>query len=117
VSSDAAADYKNRQARNGTRGFELFALVCTSSFWPMPHTLSPCILPPAFQDAIRSFQHFYDSKHTGRKLIWRPDMGTVDLKVRFAARTHEINVGTYGAVVLCLFEKLGEGDSLGLQVR
>lgn len=53
-----------------------------------------------------------NTKHTGRVLTFRPDLGSVDVRARFSARSHELNVSTYAMCVLSLFDKLRDGESL-----
>lgn len=43
-------------------------------------------------------------------------MGSVDVRVQFKARKHELNLTTHCMIVLCLFESLQESDSLSFQV-
>lgn len=117
LSSDAANEYRKKTASQPDQNVDLAVTVCTASHWPMPLIPQPCILPVELQRAVDSFQAFYLGKHTGRKLLWRPDMGTVDVRVRFDDRKREINVSTFGMVVLALFDGLVAGETLSYQVR
>lgn len=72
--------------------------------------------PPDFQRAIQSFERFYLGRHQGRKITWRPEMGNVDVRIRFKARSHEVNMSTFAMVVLSLFEDLQKGEGLGYVV-
>ncbi|GLD96605.1 hypothetical protein PINS_up005288 [Pythium insidiosum] len=82
--------------------------VLTSGFWPT-ETPATCTLPPAMTQLVRSFEMFYVARHNGRKLAWMTNMGTVDLRATFFGETgntkqrHELNVSSYQAVILLLF--------------
>ena len=39
---------------------------------------------------------FAVGKHTGRRITWQPNQGTVDLKAAMPKARHELNVTTYG---------------------
>ncbi|TDH71544.1 hypothetical protein CCR75_001081 [Bremia lactucae] len=82
--------------------------VLTSGFWPTE--MAPtCALPLELIQLTRTFEAFYYTRHNGRKLAWMANMGTVDLRATFASPSdnalhrHELNVSTYQAVILMLF--------------
>jgi len=62
------------------------------------------------------FQKYYDSRHSGRRLTWQGSLGTADVKVRFKARSHDLNVSTHALVVLLLFEDVRGEDTLSYAV-
>ena len=66
--------------------------------------------------AAKSFEVYYLAKHTGRRLIWRPSMGTAEVRVQFKSREHDLTVSTIALVILLLFEDLEEDDSLTYEV-
>jgi len=66
--------------------------------------------------AAKSFEMYYLSKHTGRRLAWQPSMGTADVRVKFKARKHDLTVSTIALVILLLFEDLKEDDFLTYEV-
>jgi cullin 3 len=66
---------------------------------------------------MKSFEHFYDQRHSGRKLTWRAELGNVDVKVQFRNRKHELNVSTQAIIVLYLFETLTPDEHLSFSVR
>ncbi|KAF9791108.1 Cullin-domain-containing protein [Thelephora terrestris] len=71
--------------------------VMTSTYWPSAATVT-CTLPDVLA--------YYLAKHTGRRLAWQPSMGTVDVRVQFKARKHDLTVSTIALVILLLFEDL-----------
>lgn len=97
--------------------FDMTPIICGSNFWPFSAKEATCALPKVLQDGITSFETFYNQKHSGRKLSFRPEFGSVDVKVKFKARNHELNISTHAMVVLALFEGLGEDEKLNYVVR
>lgn len=84
--------------------------VLTSGFWPTD--MAPmCALPLELVRLTQTFEAFYYARHNGRKLAWMTNMGTVDVRATFIAnvedgqRRHELNVSTYQAVILMLFNQ------------
>lgn len=82
----------------------------------MNHSLAPCTLPPAMLTSCHAFEGFYLRRHSGRKLMWQAGLGNADVRVRFRARSHDLNVSTYALVVLLLFEDVGESEFLTYEV-
>ena len=97
---------------------EVAVHVCTSSHWPIQQPNSKnevVIFPEAFTKSIKSFESFYMARHSGRKLSWRGDLGSVDVKVQFNVRKHELNITTQCMLVLSLFESLDDSELLSYQ--
>ncbi|BGO96947.1 hypothetical protein JCM10021v2_000583 [Rhodotorula toruloides] len=113
VSEDTLEEYKRFQDRAVIKApFDIEPIICGSNVWPFSAKDKTCTLPKVLQDGIKSFETFYNQKHSGRKLTFMPDQGSVEVKTRFKARTHELNVSTYAMVVLALFEGLGDDEKL-----
>jgi cullin 3 len=127
VSSDTTDDYKkhiasmevsvypiipgtNRDECLQSPCIDLSVIVMTSTFWPMNHSISTCLLPQELAQAVKLFERFYLSCHSGRKLTWQPGLGNVDIKAAFKAKKHDINLPTFAAVVLLLFQNVEEGE-------
>lgn len=91
-------------------------IICGSNNWPSASKDVTCTFPQILQDGIASFENFYNKKHNGRKLTFRSELGTVDVKARFKARSHELNVSTHSMIVLALFEGLEENEELSYLV-
>lgn len=66
--------------------------------------------------ACKSFEQFYLSRHSGRRLNWQYSLGNADLIARFKTRTHELNVATFAMTILYLFEDLLDDDLLTYSV-
>jgi len=89
----------------------------TSGAWPMSHSQSTCVLPPQLNRACKSFEQFYLSRHSGRRLTWQYALGNADVVARFKAGCHELNVATFALAILLLFEDLEDGQFLTYTVR
>ncbi|RSH91470.1 cullin-3 [Saitozyma podzolica] len=48
----------------------------------------------------------------GRRLTWQGSLGTADVKIRFKARSHDVNMSTHALVVLLLFDDDKDGEGL-----
>lgn len=96
---------------------ELSVTVMTSTFWPIMHAESTCVLAPVMVKACKSYEAFYLSRHSGRRLTWQPALGNADVRVQFKARSHDLNVSTFALVIILLFEDVEDGGRLSYQVR
>ncbi|KAG9206566.1 Cullin-3 [Epicoccum nigrum] len=77
---------------------------------------SRCNFPTAVEKVKRGFEKYYNEKHSGRQLTWLANMGSADIRATFKKvpqkdgsfkeRRHELNVPTYGMVILLLFNDL-----------
>jgi cullin 3 len=94
----------------------LSVIIMTTGAWPMNHSPSPCILPAHLMRACKSFEQFYLSRHSGRRISWQYSLGHADLIARFKNRTHELNVTTFAMVILYLFEDLPDEEFLTYSV-
>lgn len=118
VSKDTMADFKSmKQAGTVDMHFDLSVNILTSTYWPQSvvSSQSQCIYPSQLEDAKSKFENFYLSRHSGRKLSWNPNLGTVDIRARFKKRTHEINLSSLAFVILMQFNELEEGQSLSYE--
>ncbi|KAF8183923.1 Cullin, partial [Pholiota molesta] len=112
VSADTTKAYLDHVSKTTAPDIELNVTVMTSNAWPITNTPSACILSPQMDKATKSFEQFYHSKHSGRRLDWQLTLGNADVNVRFKERTHELNVSTLALVILLLFENLGDDETL-----
>eukprot|EP00878_Enallax_costatus_P014463 GHUV01015127.1.p1 GENE.GHUV01015127.1~~GHUV01015127.1.p1 ORF type:complete len:678 (+),score=256.68 GHUV01015127.1:760-2793(+) len=110
TSRDMMADFKARLAEKGEElPLDLSVQVLTTGSWPTQSS-SKCVLPRELEAACKSFQDFYLTAHSGRRLSWQTNMGTADLKAAFngGREKHEITVSTYQMVILLLFNDAEE---------
>jgi cullin 3 len=111
--------------------------VLTSNFWPMESmggsasrledgTQMSCNWPPEINMLQESFRSFYLKEKNGRRLTWLGYLGNADIRCMFPKvpgkegmlgkdRRYELNVPTYGMVILMLFNDLAEGASLSFE--
>lgn len=95
---------------------EIYVTVMTSTFWPMSHSSASCIFPDVLTRACKSFEQFYLSRHSGRRLAWQPSLGNADVRVQFKTRKHDLNVSTFALVILLLFDNLKDDEFLTYEV-
>ncbi|KAK1277508.1 Cullin-1 [Acorus gramineus] len=76
--------------------------VLTTGFWPT-NKISDLQIPEEMSNSIEIFERFYMSTTRSRKLIWLFSLGTCIMIGKFDARPIEINLTTYQAVLLLLF--------------
>lgn len=62
--------------------------------------------------ACKSFEHFYLSRHSGRRLTWQYSLGNAHVSVKFKSRSFELNVATFALVILLLFEDIQNDECL-----
>jgi len=66
--------------------------------------------------SCKSFERFYLSRHSGRRLTWQPSLGNADVRVSFKNKKHDLNVSTLALVILLLFEDLDDDEFLTYDV-
>lgn len=75
----------------------------TAGYWPL-QCMSPCFLPDAAKAATELFEEFYLGEHSGRKLTWVTNCGSVELRATLSEDLrHELCVSTYQMCILVLF--------------
>jgi cullin 3 len=66
--------------------------------------------------ACKSFEHFYLSRHSGRRLTWQYSLGNANVNVKFTSRSFELNVATFALVILLRFEDVQNDECLTYSV-
>ena len=129
TSAELTSSYKQFVASLGDpdpKRVELDVSILTSTMWPsdtmMSHqkegeTRSTCNFPPEIERIKQGFEKFYLGKHSGRQLNWKAGMGTADVRGYFPEskgpkKTRELNVTTYGMVILLLFNDISADSSI-----
>lgn len=83
--------------------FGLSVAILSQGNWPSYPPCNP-LLPDDMTSALKRFEGFYTSKHSGRKLTWQHSLDTCTLKAVFPkGGKKELNVSLYQAIVLLLF--------------
>lgn len=132
VSDDLTSAYRSYLSNLGGRNPDVCDLeicVLTSTMWPIESMVRAsdsgasrpvCNFPPVVEQVKKGFEKFYLGKHSGRALSWHGNMGTADIRLYYKkadGRTmkHELNVSTYGMVILLLFNDLAEDEKLSFE--
>jgi len=100
-----------------TQGIAMNVTIMTSTFWPTLHSDTRCTLTTELATVMSSYERFYLSRHSGRRLTWEPSLGSADIRIRFKTKTHEVNVATFAFVILSLFEDVEDGTRLSYEVH
>ncbi|KAH7364691.1 Cullin [Rhexocercosporidium sp. MPI-PUGE-AT-0058] len=137
MSDDLTAGYRSHIQDLGDLGrkqVDLGISVLTTNYWPMESmggassrgedgTPMSCSWPTEINNLQESFKKYYLKERNGRKLTWLGFLGNADIKCVFPKipgkegilgreRRHELNVPTYGMIILLLFNDLADGESL-----
>lgn len=138
TSVDLTKKYRDHvvMAGDGSKKIDLNISVLTTNCWPpevMGRTAQigegsrvTCTYPREVERLQASFEQHYLSERNGRKLTWIGTTGSADIKCTFPAipgkagvlskeRRYEINVPTFGMVVMLLFNELEEGATLSFE--
>lgn len=140
LSKDLTENYRDHIQSLGdvdTKQIDLNISVLTTNNWPpevMGRSASQeegarleCTYPPMIKRLQDSFFKYYLKDRSGRVLTWVGSAGTADIKCVFPKvpgketgplskeRRYELNVSTYGMIVLLLFNDLGDGESLSFE--
>ncbi|GER55913.1 cullin 1 [Striga asiatica] len=83
-------------------GFDLTVTVLTTGFWPTYKTYD-LNLSAEMVKCVEVFREFYQTKTKHRKLTFIYSLGTCIVNGKFDQKTIELNVSTYQAAVLLLF--------------
>ncbi|KAK4129002.1 Cullin-domain-containing protein [Parathielavia appendiculata] len=140
LSKDLSENYRDHVRNLGdadTTNIDLGIHVLTTNNWP-PEVMgrsasqedggrAECTFPPAIKRLQESFFKYYLKDRSGRVLTWVASAGSADIKCVFPKvtgkesgplskeRRYELNVSTYGMIVLELFNSLADGESLSFE--
>jgi len=82
MSEDTMAEFRGHALAKQIN-FELQVKVLTTGNWPNEQKDQSGIiqnLPREIQFSMQNFNKFYNNKHTGRALHWKPSLGYADIK-------------------------------------
>ena len=106
LSADLQIAFKEHLNRsNSALSLDLSVNVLTSSCWPFNAAPADVPFTGELLDAIDAFTRFYSNRHTGRKLTFQSNMGTVEVKCASGKKPYELIVATYQALILLLFNE------------
>ncbi|KAF7867090.1 uncharacterized protein EAF02_009876 [Botrytis sinoallii] len=139
MSEELTQNYKKHIENVGDKDrkpIELSAIVLSTNCWPteiiggIPSSEDGprqyCNWPLELQKLQDSFKAFYLKDRNGRMLTWLGNLGNADVKCHFPAipgetgpkgreRKYELNVNTYGMIILMLFNDLPDGATLSYE--
>jgi cullin-4 len=103
---DEMVAYKQWKEGNGkgNNDIDLTVSVLSAAAWPTYPEVK-VLVPPEVLTHIELFDHFYRTKHTGRRLTWKHNLAHCVVKARFPKGDKELLVSALQAVVLVLFNQ------------
>lgn len=110
LARDEMKSYKNWLAANNRQigGIDLSVNILSQAAWPnFPD--AKIALPKEVWEQISSFENYYKTKHTGRKITWKHNLAHCVIKARFDRSTKELLVSALQAAVLLLFNTAETG--------
>lgn len=119
LAKDEIASYKNWLAAKGedspvaNSDLDLSVNVLSAAAWPTYPDVR-VLLPQNVLDHITTFDTYYKSKHTGRRLTWKHNLAHCVVKARFDRGPKELLVSAFQAIVLVLFNEADEKSPDGI---
>ncbi|KAM7204013.1 Cullin domain containing protein [Naviculisporaceae sp. PSN 640] len=96
-----------KEGSDGDNKVDLIVNILSASAWPTyPDT--KVLLPQSVLEQITSFDKYYQSKHTGRRLAWMHSLAHCVVRAQFNRGPKELLVSAFQAVVLVLFNEAEE---------
>ncbi|KAL2181353.1 Cullin family-domain-containing protein [Thermothelomyces heterothallicus CBS 202.75] len=113
LAKEEMASYKEWLAGTGrdTAGVDLTVNILSAAAWPAFPDVK-VNLPKEVLEQINTFDGYYKSKHTGRRLTWKHNMAHCVIKAQFNRGPKELLVSAPQAAVLMLFNEV-ENDNDG----
>jgi cullin-4 len=108
---DEMVSYKEWLAGTGRpkSSIDLNVSILSAAAWPTYPDMR-VLLPKDVLDQINSFDGYYRSKHTGRRLTWKHNLAHCVVRAQFDRGPKELLVSALQAVVLVLFNEVeGKG--------
>jgi hypothetical protein len=93
---------------------DLNVSILSSSAWPSYPDIKVNI-PKEVLREIERFEQHYKSKHSGRKLEWKHALAHCQLRATFPKGRKEIVVSSFQAIVLLLFNGVGEDEHVSYE--
>ncbi|KAK3340656.1 Cullin family-domain-containing protein [Neurospora tetraspora] len=119
LAKDEIASYKTWLAGRGedspvaNSDLDLSVNVLSAAAWPTYPDVR-VLLPQNVLDHITTFDTYYKSKHTGRRLTWKHNLAHCVVKARFDRGPKELLVSAFQAIVLVLFNEAEEKSPDGI---
>ncbi|KAI8379804.1 Cullin [Radiomyces spectabilis] len=111
LSAELNVNFKNyvkQQSKKTGAAFDI--LVLTAGAWPLnqkddlkvPET-NKIQIPAEFEESLSSFEKFYGSHHSGRRLLWQWNLARGELRLNYLDRHYELQLGLYQIILLLHF--------------
>ncbi|KAJ4386948.1 hypothetical protein N0V85_007888 [Neurospora sp. IMI 360204] len=119
LAKDEIASYKTWLGGRGedspvaNSDLDLSVNVLSAAAWPTYPDVR-VLLPQNVLDHITTFDTYYKSKHTGRRLTWKHNLAHCVVKARFDRGPKELLVSAFQAIVLVLFNEAEEKSPDGI---
>ncbi|KAK4106022.1 Cullin-domain-containing protein [Parathielavia hyrcaniae] len=111
LAKEEMASYKEWLAGTGRSngGVDLTVNILSAAAWPSFPDVK-VLLPKEVLEQINTFDGYYKSKHTGRRLTWKHNMAHCVVKAQFNRGPKELQVSAPQASVLMLFNEVENDD-------
>ncbi|KAJ5433002.1 uncharacterized protein N7458_012158 [Penicillium daleae] len=103
--------FNRERGRKDRLPIDLSVNVLSAAAWPT-YADVPVRIPSIIATSINDFQEFYCNKHTGRRLNWKHQLAHCQLRAKFPKGSKELVVSSFQAIVLLLFNDIGEDETL-----
>ncbi|KAJ4304139.1 hypothetical protein N0V88_001749 [Collariella sp. IMI 366227] len=112
LSKEEMSSYKDWMAGTGRSngGIDLTVHVLSSAAWPSFPDVK-VLLPREVIEPIQTFDAFYKSKHTGRRLTWKHNMAHCVIRAQFNRGPKDLLVSAPQAAILMLFNEVEDSSS------
>jgi len=105
LSDQLQEEYKQKSHGGSPGGVEHEVRVLQTNAWPEKPDETNVVPCAEMVACITAFETFYHSKHTGRKLRWMYNMGSVELASLTFARRHLLVVSAYQCLAMMLLNR------------
>lgn len=115
LAREEMSSYKQRmESREERPKVDLNVNVLSAAAWPTYPKVDVAV-PADIKTALDDYERHYKSKHSGRNLVWKHSLAHCQMKAKFGKGTKELVVSSFQAIVLLLFNKVPDGQSLSYE--
>ena len=100
VSAEFSQKFKTLVSKSEPLLPELSCNVLTMTYWPLSQANSDSKMPAELLEMTKKFEEFYGTQHQGRRIMWLPALGTVDIWGNFSNGKKDLNMSTQCAIVI-----------------
>ncbi|KAM9928778.1 hypothetical protein OXX59_001609 [Metschnikowia pulcherrima] len=115
-SAELTSEWKRHVSENTLSVAELELKICNLSEWPKSMTRDHkefaktdgevgIIWPSQLRNTMKTFEEFWltGKRNDNKALFWYPKFGQMDLRITYPTKTYDINLSTYGGIMMMLF--------------